>query len=970
MAYIRVIVPLVAILAGVVPIPAFAYERQVHEGITQAVVRGYEKLHGDTFSTSEEGKIIAGSSAEDDDWRFLNHFYDPINYRGLTVLGIALGAPSESWAYDTRGQATWRCIAYFPCSHDIGYNDKLFSSPTDYSWERAIYDYAYGDKQRGLEALGHILHFIEDATVPAHVRNDQHGHIGSVGDADPYETFTSQFTSANINVPDALSNVPTYSSLSSYLDHVARFTNTRFVSKDTLFKDYDLPRFNEAYTKGDFVYDAQTGSKIARVESLVDKFTHKLIRRNFFIDDINDSVVKDNWNILSKTAVLNGIGVVDLFFRSVEQEKKTGAILAKNISAAEQNAKDLAKNGFKYVKALYGSSLDQSDVEELLNDNAGQAGAAALTVAEQPSPPQQSPPPTKPPAPAVGETKPQSQAAPQVLGSSISPAEESTEQEPPQQEPTPAAPAPEFSTTNSGGVSGGSPTQNTVSAPQSDDTSAVEAPALSLSILSPAENEIFATTTVTFTGTTSAAATVTAAYDSTLATSTTDGDGNWAFTLTLASGTTTVSFSAATSTLTTATSTRTVLVDTAAPAAPDVSIGECSASFGAADCTIATTTVTVTWSGVADVAYYGVIKDNTVFSTTTATGTTSVVVASATTTFAVVAYKSNGLSATSTDKTVFVTTQPLTISEIGWAGTNASADDEWLELRNMTSATLDLSHFIITTPDGSRTIQLSGTVAAAGDTSAHDFFLVERNSEATSAVPPNTITVDFASLADGGEQLLLQWGNGAATTTIDSTPAVVTCGGWCAGASQGSVGYSVQSGTSTGQLSMERKNGAADGLLAASWQTADGYTLGAFDRNSSPIYGTPGANNSKGNPSAGWFCSPDTVSIVSGAHYTPPSSSCTYLMRAISTQANRYGALYRGDVGSSTLMNAHFDGRAYIRQHTNAISSPQAGEHFFIAIYEIRFDNDQPAFDTYFKTGVRGPQMHDNYFVIPWIYGP
>src|SRR3989344_8925705 len=101
-------------------------------------------------------------------------------------------------------------------------------------------------------------------------------------------------------------------------------------------------------------------------------------------------------------------------------------------------------------------------------------------------------------------------------------------------------------------------------------------------------------------------------------------------------------------------------------------------------------------------------------------------------------------------------------------------------------------------------------------------------------------------------------------------------------------------------LTMERKEGSADGSLAASWQTTDAYSFYGNDRSPSAIYGTPGVANSNGYPTVGWFCSPDTASIESGAHYTPPSESCTYLLRAISTNTNRYTALYRGEEGSST----------------------------------------------------------------------
>src|SRR3989344_2388305 len=232
MADLRLVTLLVLILAGIVPIPAFAYDPKTHEGITQAIVQGYEKLHGDISTSDEEQRIVSGSSAEDEHYRMLNHFYDPISFRGLTVFGVTLGQRSEEWANDPRAQAFWKCVPLFPCSHKIKTDDKLFTSATDFSWDRGIFEYVYGDKQRGLESLGHVLHLLEDATVPAHVRNDD--HLSGV-DPDPYETFTDQFTTANIVPPSDLSNVPTYSSLSSYLDRVARFTNKHFVSKDTVF---------------------------------------------------------------------------------------------------------------------------------------------------------------------------------------------------------------------------------------------------------------------------------------------------------------------------------------------------------------------------------------------------------------------------------------------------------------------------------------------------------------------------------------------------------------------------------------------------------------------------------------------------------------------------------------------------------------------------------------------------------------
>ena len=46
---------------------------------------------------------------------------------------------------------------------------------------------AKGDKEKAMFALGHILHLIEDSSVPDHTRNDPHPNDS------PYEKWTSKF---------------------------------------------------------------------------------------------------------------------------------------------------------------------------------------------------------------------------------------------------------------------------------------------------------------------------------------------------------------------------------------------------------------------------------------------------------------------------------------------------------------------------------------------------------------------------------------------------------------------------------------------------------------------------------------------------------------------------------------------------------------------------------------------------------
>ena len=509
---------------------------------------------------------------------------------------------------------------------------------------------------------------------------------------------------------------------------------------------------------------------------------------------------------------------------------------------------------------------------------------------------------------------------------------------------------------------------------------------LPFAILSPAENAVFATTSVSFTGTTSPSASVTGSFATTTATlstssgqatTTASGAGNWSFTFALQEGTTTVSFiSSNNSGESSATTTRTISVDLTPPSAPTLTINECNFSLATSTCLIATTTVTASWNLISDATYYGLAKNGALVATTTSTTATATASDNATTTFAVISYDTAGNFATSTASAVQVMARPFVINEVAWAGTDSSDSDEWIELKNLSGYTLDVSRLAIVATDGSPSIQLTGTVGPATNSGNSDMYLIERASEATTANLLHNPIIAFDRLSDGGEELQLVWGHGSASTTIDATPAVTLCSGWCAGSLASTIGVSIY-GTTTAKLSMERKDASADGTLSSNWRNNDTYAIFYSDRAGGTIFGTPGQDNSSGLPTAGWYCNPDTASITSGTRYVPPSIFCNYLSRFIDGQAFRYGGIYRGDVGSSTVVNRHFLGTLYKKQESNPISNPISGEHFFIALWETRiaFNDDISKFDSYFTTAsttsatVTTPP-HKNYRVIPWIYGP
>jgi len=90
----------------------------------------------------------------------------------------------------------------------------------------------------------------------------------------------------------------------------------------------------------------------------------------------------------------------------------------------------------------------------------------------------------------------------------------------------------------------------------------------------------------------------------------------------------------------------------------------------------------------------------------------------------------------------------LFISEVAWAGTQASANDEWVELYNPNDVPITLDGWQLVAADGRPTIALRGTIPARG------FFLLERTDDTTVADVPADLLYT-GSLSNTGETLYL-----------------------------------------------------------------------------------------------------------------------------------------------------------------------------------------------------------------------
>jgi hypothetical protein len=92
----------------------------------------------------------------------------------------------------------------------------------------------------------------------------------------------------------------------------------------------------------------------------------------------------------------------------------------------------------------------------------------------------------------------------------------------------------------------------------------------------------------------------------------------------------------------------------------------------------------------------------------------------------------------------------VVINEVAWGGTAAGGADEWIELRNTTTGTIDLNSWTLRSlSDGSPTIVLTGTIAPGG------YYLLERTDNNTVSDIPADQPPYTGDLLIGGEILQL-----------------------------------------------------------------------------------------------------------------------------------------------------------------------------------------------------------------------
>ena len=197
-------------------------------------------------------------------------------------------------------------------------------------------------------------------------------------------------------------------------------------------------------------------------------------------------------------------------------------------------------------------------------------------------------------------------------------------------------------------------------------------------------------------------------------------------------------------------------------------------------------------------------------------------------------------------------TSPLLISEIMWSGNLDLPNDEWIELKNTTSHTLDMTKFSLSTspsPSPGHERDATTTLSLTGSVAPNAYFLLEHGDDQTVADVAADMIYNNLPLPDAGALLSLSVG----AVEIERTPALLplprdlsfpsstcpnansavanaTTTGWCAG------------NNAPDFTSMERVSFSVSGTTASNWLTNDGQIpshRNGKDRNGQDIYGTP-----------------------------------------------------------------------------------------------------------------------------------
>ncbi|KKR32229.1 MAG: putative secreted protein, periplasmic copper-binding protein (NosD) family [Candidatus Falkowbacteria bacterium GW2011_GWF2_39_8] len=292
-------------------VQVFSYDNLViHPALSLGAIEIYNQQASRKLTEEQKNWIVQGSIDEDADPRYLNHFFDPTTGKGLDGRISA-----KDWSQN---------------------QDGLIGMTGDYSEAAILDNYKIGNYHRAYQGIGHMLHLIQDMSVPAHARNDSHP------DGDPFENWSKINGRVNLNKAKFIN----LESVSNAFDDLARYSNNNFLSKDTVVIDYGKHELKTEVVDGKNVYYTMNE---------IDKTTYRLAFVKYpdslkpIMQISNDLKLNlDYWNMLHPKAVGYSAGVIDYFERKFAEIDENRTVEEVSFWQKTKNYFTSTKNELEY----------------------------------------------------------------------------------------------------------------------------------------------------------------------------------------------------------------------------------------------------------------------------------------------------------------------------------------------------------------------------------------------------------------------------------------------------------------------------------------------------------------------------------------------------------------------------------------------------------------------------------------------
>jgi len=770
-----------------------------HPVLTEESAIFFNGQNGNYKLSQEEIEWLkTGSIREDEPLRYINHFYDPVHKTGWS--GKHFGSLSQEEGYKIGSEGAPKPpIASIDWAVNQEYQAAYGRQYGNQTWQKAIKSYIDGDKKSAFLALGHILHLVQDLSVPDHTRDDT--HAGIYGDpGSPYEDYAKRYTNFNkLTIANDLLNqnqkLINFQDLSEAFNYLANYSNNNFFSEDTISdEEFERPQI-------DLLENKKISINGMQILFLYDKNQDIYLA---FLNDKNQYSTKDDSLVLPSyrvhlfpQAVLVSASVIDLFFKEVEKYKDQPDLLDPIISDSNQSLLQTLKSSPKIITLktadwvdnvlVSGQVLVFNAVNFVVNETQKLFTSVIDILSKN----------LKNQAAILINQSITSEMQSNNGGLSIDTGEKENNRG--KEENIIKQELPTSNPQKNNQLSSPSPKNSNPRSNSQDSSSTLS---------------IFENPQPPYPGFGGGTVVLKTNIEDQI-----NENGN--------------NSSSSSSPSSSSTSTSPDSLSSISPPPPDttppdisLTILECQNSLAENGCLLnSTTSLHILWNSSSDDLEYFEFTFNDLVSTTTSTSTEILPPDNSKNTISLRAKDKNGNWSPPLTQVVEISLMPVVINEVAWAGTGPNnSSDEWIELYNRTDYDISLNNWVLySQTDNTPYINLSGKILSKG------YYLLERTSDNTvSDIPADKIYT--GSLNNDGEILVLSY----ASSTIDET---TLCGlgpvRWC-------PGYDYKYRT------MERVDPNVSGTDPLNWG-ANVYPtiiINGKDADGNPILGTPKARNS------------------------------------------------------------------------------------------------------------------------------